>query len=84
MQTVLAMLARYNRVVNRKLYDLLQTVPAQVLHGNSGSYFSSLFGILNHLLRSDLLWLNRFRPVFPKISCLHESVVGARSVEPSP
>lgn len=54
-------MARYNKVVNTQLYDLLDSCEADLITKDTGSYFGSILGLLNHLLLSDLGWLSAYR-----------------------
>ena len=61
MKELLALMARYNRSVNRQLFDLLEKQDAALLDSERGSYFGSIMGLLNHILLSDLGWLSAYR-----------------------
>ncbi len=61
MKEIYVLLAEYNAYVNGVLYELLEKVPPELVTRDSGSYYKSILGLLNHILSSDLNWLNRFR-----------------------
>ena len=61
MKDQIYLMARYNRAVNGKLYEILGNLDADALTRNAGSYFGGILGILNHVLVSDLGWLQAFR-----------------------
>jgi uncharacterized damage-inducible protein DinB len=54
------MLARYNRWMNEKLYDVAATLSDDERKKNLGAFFGSVHGTLNHLLFGDRVWLVRF------------------------
>jgi uncharacterized damage-inducible protein DinB len=55
-------LADYNAHANRSLFRILEEkAPAEQLDRPAGSYFDSILGLLNHLLVTDLAWLNGLR-----------------------
>jgi uncharacterized damage-inducible protein DinB len=53
-------LARYNRWMNRKLYQLAFTLDDAALKRDMGAFFGSIHGTFNHLLLSDRVWMLRF------------------------
>jgi len=53
-------LAAYNRWMNDKLYQAAASLPGDVLHGERGAFFGSLFGTLSHIVVGDTVWLRRF------------------------
>lgn len=55
-----ALMARYNRWMNERLYRAAATLPAAELARDRGAFFGSILGTLNHLLVADLIWLRRF------------------------
>lgn len=61
MTSAITIFARYNRHANRLLYELLEKQDEELLSRDSGAYFTSIIGILNHILTSYLGWLVRFR-----------------------
>jgi len=52
--------ARYNRWMNRKLYDVAATLSDEERRRDLGAFFRSVHGTLNHLLLADRAWLHRF------------------------
>ncbi len=61
MKDIYVLLAEYNAYVNGVLYGLLEKVPPDLVTRDAGSYYGSILGLLNHVLRSDLGRLSRFR-----------------------
>ncbi|MFW5686519.1 MAG: DinB family protein [Spirochaetota bacterium] len=57
---VLTVFVRVNEDANRILCDTLSGAPDGLLT-RSGGYFGSVMGTLNHILVSELGWMNRFR-----------------------
>ncbi len=54
------MLARYNTVANRILYDACGRLPEAELKRARPAFFRSIHGTLNHILVGDRIWLGRF------------------------
>lgn len=57
----LALLARYNQWMNDKLYQAAARLPEADLQRDTGAFFGSVFGTLNHIVVADTLWLQRYR-----------------------
>ena len=55
-----ALMARYNQWMNRKLYDAAGTLSAAQLAVDRQAFFGSILGTLNHLALGDTVWLKRF------------------------
>lgn len=70
MKQMYALLAEYNAHANGLLIDVLEKAPAGLVTRDAGSFFGSILGLLNHILRADLGWLKR----------LHTSEPGLRSL----
>ena len=60
MPQTFAILARYNRWANRRLFEDLSSLAPERLAETSAINFGSALGILNHQLLVDRLWLHRF------------------------
>jgi len=66
-------MARYNRWMNRALYDCSERLPDAQRKEDVGALFKSLHGTLNHLLVGDRVWMGRFvGPVFVPASLAQE------------
>ena len=59
-QSHIALLADYNRWMNRKLYAAAAALDADALAQDRGAFFGSILGTLNHLVVADTIWLKRF------------------------
>jgi uncharacterized damage-inducible protein DinB len=53
-------MAGYNTWMNRKLYGLAGQLSAEERARDLGAFFRSVEGTLDHLLRADMIWLDRF------------------------
>jgi uncharacterized damage-inducible protein DinB len=53
-------LARYNRWMNTRLYELCAGLSEEERTRDLGAFFHSIHGTLNHLLLADRAWLGRF------------------------
>ncbi len=56
-----ALMARYNRWMNRKLYAICADLSDEVRKQDRGAFFRSIHGTLNHLLFGDIVWMARFQ-----------------------
>ncbi|HMP90880.1 MAG TPA: DinB family protein [Kiritimatiellia bacterium] len=54
------LMARYNQWMNENLLDWCDLIPDEQRKANTGAYFRSIHGTLNHILHVDLLWMGRF------------------------
>lgn len=54
------MLARYNRWMNEKLYDVAALLSDDERNRDLGAFFRSVHGTLDHILFGDRIWLARF------------------------
>ncbi len=57
---MLSALARYNRWMNEKLYELAAGLTDEDRKLDWGAFFRSIHGTFNHLLLADRIWLGRF------------------------
>jgi uncharacterized damage-inducible protein DinB len=55
-----ALMARYNHWMNERVYDAAATLDPDALAADSGAFFGSIVGTLNHVVVTDILWLQRF------------------------
>jgi len=56
-----ALMARYNRWMNERLYALVADIPDAERKQDRGAFFGSVHGTLNHLLYGDKAWFARFK-----------------------
>lgn len=59
-QSYVLLMARYNRWMNRKVYDAVAKLTDAQRREDRKAFFRSVHGSLNHLLYGDLAWLGRF------------------------
>jgi uncharacterized damage-inducible protein DinB len=57
--------ARYNQRANRELCAVLANLTDRARKRDTGSWFGSIHGILNHVIICDIHWLKRFRALSP-------------------
>ncbi len=57
--------ASYNEVANRDMFGILSGLTDKARRRDKGSFFGSLWGILDHLVTAEYMWLNRFKPLMP-------------------
>jgi uncharacterized damage-inducible protein DinB len=53
-------LARYNQLMNAKLYRCAGTLDDAERKRDRGAFFGSIYGTFNHLLLADRIWMLRF------------------------
>lgn len=53
-------LSRYNRWMNERLYAVCADIDDAERRRDSGAFFKSIHGTLNHLMWADHMWLHRF------------------------
>lgn len=70
MKEIFPILTHYNSVTNKALYDILAELPENRLREEVGSFFKSIYGVINHIYVADLLWLQRFRGTLPENASL--------------
>jgi len=54
------MFAAYNAWANGRVYDVASTLSKDEFERDTGAFFKSMRGTLNHLLVADRIWLKRF------------------------
>jgi len=59
-------MAAYNRWMNQKLYSVCAELTDDERKADTGAFFGSIHGTLNHLLLGDKIWMGRFTGIpFP-------------------
>ncbi len=54
------MMAAYNRWANTRIYEAAADLTGEEWQRDTGAFFRSMMGTLNHLLVTDRIWLHRF------------------------
>jgi uncharacterized damage-inducible protein DinB len=54
------MMAAYNRWANGRLYAAISELSEEEFNRDTGAFFKSAMGTLNHILVGDRIWLKRF------------------------
>jgi uncharacterized damage-inducible protein DinB len=54
------MFAAYNRWANQRVYDAAADLSPEEFTRDTGAFFKSVMGTLNHLLATDRIWMKRF------------------------
>jgi len=65
---VIITLAKYNKITNLELLEVLREVKPEKLTDNVGSYYNSIMGILNHQLLADINWLRALVSNIPELN----------------
>ena len=68
------MFAAYNAWANTLLYEAAAGLTEEELHRDTGAFFGSLFGTLNHVATADRVWLHRFTGQGPQPTALNARV----------
>lgn len=71
-KSVFAHFARYNGRANAELYEVMSKLTDKARKRSETTWFGSINSLLNHLLVGDMIWLQRFRPVFPESRVLSD------------
>ncbi len=54
------MFAAYNSWANQRVYDAAAALSAEEFRRDTGAFFRSMMGTLNHLVAADRIWMKRF------------------------
>jgi len=54
------MMAAYNRWANARVYAAAAELTEEDFHRDTGAFFKSMKGTLNHILVTDRIWMKRF------------------------
>lgn len=54
------MFAAYNRWANQRLYEAAELLSDKEWQRDTGAFFGSMMGTLNHLVATDRIWMKRF------------------------
>jgi uncharacterized damage-inducible protein DinB len=60
MSSNFVMLAAYNAWANTRLYDAASSLSKKDFSRDTGAFFRSMKGTLNHILVADRIWMKRF------------------------
>lgn len=54
------MLSTYNRWANSRIYEAAVDLSEEEFNRDTGAFFGSMMGTLNHVLAADRIWMKRF------------------------
>jgi uncharacterized damage-inducible protein DinB len=54
------LMSQYSRWMNQRIFEAAAKLTADTLRADTGAFFGSILGTLNHLAVGDTLWLHRF------------------------
>ncbi len=57
---IFVLFAKYNKVVNQKMNEVIKNLSKEEWEKNLGGFFSSVRGLCSHLYICDFNWLKRF------------------------
>ena len=58
MKELFGLLLKYNAQTNAEMIGILEKLSAEQVTGDARSFYGSVLGLLNHILVSDVMWLN--------------------------
>jgi uncharacterized damage-inducible protein DinB len=70
---VLLALARYKLNVDESVLGIVEKLGEERLTAPSGAYFPTIYDQLKHIFGSDVNWIKRLKPAFPKSAALAAS-----------
>jgi uncharacterized damage-inducible protein DinB len=73
MREVFEALAKYKQKVDENVIGIAEKLDSGKLVAPMGTYFPSVFDQLKHLFSSDVNWIKRLKPAFPKSEALGRS-----------
>jgi uncharacterized damage-inducible protein DinB len=68
MEEIFQLLAEYNAATNLEMIGILEKLAPERLAQEAGSFYGSILGVINHILVSDVIWLERFLNQFPELA----------------
>ena len=74
MKEFLQTLAKYNAQTNSEMIELLEKLSSEQIARDAHSYYGSILGILNHILVSDVNWLQRFSSRFAELEVIESKL----------
>ena len=66
-------MGQYNQWMNQKIYRAAKDLGNEKIKEDSGAFFGSIFGTLNHIYVADIIWLRRFAQHPQKYRALSDS-----------
>nr|MDO8109079.1 DinB family protein [Candidatus Sigynarchaeota archaeon] len=70
MKDIFQFLAKYNKLTNQAMVQILEKVPSKDLVKDTGAFYKSILGTLNHLMGADIGWLGRVIEGIPDLADL--------------
>jgi uncharacterized damage-inducible protein DinB len=70
MKEIFVFMAKYNKITNQTIMDILQGMAAEDIVKDTGSFFKSILGTLEHVLQSDVGYLGRIAGNIPNVADL--------------
>jgi uncharacterized damage-inducible protein DinB len=75
MKKVLLTICEYNKITNEKLFGILDKISLEKLNLENGSYFNTVTGILNHIIITCILWMQRIKTFFKNYNSLQNDIL---------
>lgn len=69
MKPLFKMYAIYNKAVNEKMMQILEILSEEQIRQDLKTFHPSILETFLHIIKSDLLWLDRFQKAFPDYAC---------------
>lgn len=64
MKNFLIEMALYNKNANIKMLEIISAITPEILNEDAGVYYKSIYGTVEHLLLSEIIWLRRYATFF--------------------
>jgi uncharacterized damage-inducible protein DinB len=81
MKEIIEKLVEYNKLTNNDMFTILSTINNNDLNKDIGSYFISINGILNHLINTDIIWLQRIKRYFKAYTSLDNELINTTEIK---
>ncbi|WP_414829421.1 DinB family protein [Alteromonas sp. H39] len=72
LKTNFLLMADYNEWMNNSIYDAASQLSHRDLKKDTGAFFGSVLGTLNHILVADMIWLKRIAAHPNRLSSLQD------------
>ena len=77
LKSYFTLMAEYNQWMNESVYATASQLSHEQLSADTGAFFGSILGTLNHILVANIIWLKRF-------ACHEERFEALESLESKP
>jgi len=75
MKIIFQSFAKYNRVVNQEILNIVELMPKEKIFEKSKAYYPAIFDTLSHIFNTDIAWLRRYKAAMPENKALAGSLL---------